>query len=344
MAKRTNHPHRQTTSVHSDNNDTNTNKMTPRIINKYFLPLIAAGMIAGCTGNTRQQELNLPEISGSAVNFIVANDLGRNGYYEQKPIARLMGSLTEKMDIEMVAAAGDIHHFEGVASVTDPLWMTNYELIYDHPGLMIDWNAILGNHEYRGSTQAVLDYSTISRRWKMPAKYYTKVLNSNDSACCRLVFVDTSPLIDKYRNDSLTYPDVQREDPAKQLQWIDSLLAHATERWIIVIGHHPLYADTKKHEDERTNLQQRLEPLLEKHGVDIYFCGHIHNFQHIRPASSKVHYVVNSSGSLARQVKATEGTLFSSSDEGFTVCSVDHHSLRFFFINHKGQTIYNYEL
>ena len=71
-------------------------------------------------------------------NFIVANDLGRNGFYDQKTIAQSMGIFAHHHDIEFVAAAGDIHHFNGVASVTDPLWMTNYELIYDHPELMLE--------------------------------------------------------------------------------------------------------------------------------------------------------------------------------------------------------------
>ena len=58
-------------------------------------------------------------------NFYVANDLGRNGYYDQKPIAELMGTMAEEIGPEFVVATGDIHHFEGVRSVNDPLWMTN---------------------------------------------------------------------------------------------------------------------------------------------------------------------------------------------------------------------------
>ena len=58
------------------------------------------------------------------LNFFMANDLGRNGYYDQKPIAELMGTMAENVDIECVVAAGDVHHFEGVRSVNDPLWMT----------------------------------------------------------------------------------------------------------------------------------------------------------------------------------------------------------------------------
>ena len=97
-----------------------------------------------------------PAAASSQINFLVLNDSGRNGYYEQKPIAEIMGRLAEEDDIEAVLALGDVHHFMGVASTSDPLWMTNYELIYSHPELQIPWYPILGNHEYRGNTQAVL--------------------------------------------------------------------------------------------------------------------------------------------------------------------------------------------
>ncbi len=150
------------------------------------------------------------------LNFYLANDLGRNGYYDQKPIAELMGQMAENVDIEAVVAAGDVHHFEGVRSVNDPLWMTNYELVYSHPELMIPWYPILGNHEYRGNTQAVLDYSQVSARWEMPARYYTKVLE-NDDITVRLVMIDTAPLLDKYRKDTEKYPDACKQDMDKQL-------------------------------------------------------------------------------------------------------------------------------
>ena len=77
------------------------------------------------------------------LTFFMANDLGRNGYYDQKPIAELMGEMADIIGPECVIAAGDVHHFNGVASVDDPLWMTNYEQIYSHPELMIDWFPVL---------------------------------------------------------------------------------------------------------------------------------------------------------------------------------------------------------
>ena len=35
------------------------------------------------------------------ITLYMANDLGRNGYYEQKPIAELMGKMAETVDPEM---------------------------------------------------------------------------------------------------------------------------------------------------------------------------------------------------------------------------------------------------
>lgn len=274
------------------------------------------------------------------LNFYLANDLGRNGYYDQKPIAELMGKMAEAIDIEFVVAAGDVHHFEGVRSVHDPLWMTNYELIYSHPDLMLPWYPILGNHEYRGNTQAVMDYSGISARWQMPARYYTKVMEE-DGATIRLVMIDTPPLLDKYRKDTEKYPDASKQDIDKQLVWLDSVLTSAKEDWVMVVGHHPIYADTDKNESERADMQKRVDSILRKHGnVDMYVCGHIHNFQHIRKPDSQIDYVVNTSGSLAREVKPIDGTQFCSNATGFSLITVDKKELCLYMMDKEGKVLH----
>ena len=276
-----------------------------------------------------------------SVNFYVANDLGRNGYYDQKPIAELMGRMAETVGIECVAAPGDVHHFEGVRSTQDPLWMTNYELIYSHPELMLDWFPTCGNHEYRGNTQAVLDYSGVSARWNMPAKYYTKVLE-DDGVTVRLVFIDTTPLIDKYRKDTEKYPDAGKEDMDKQLAWLDQTLAQANEDWVIVLGHHPVYAYTDKSDKERADMQKRLNPILLKHkNVAMYICGHIHNFQHIRKPGTDIDYVVNTSGSLSREnVQPVDGTQFCSGVSGFSLVCADKQTLSLHLIDKDGKVVH----
>lgn len=297
----------------------------------------AAALTVSATGNNDWKELK------SDINLFIANDLGRNGYYDQKQIASLMGEMAEAIGPEAVLALGDVHHFEGVASVSDPLWMTNYESIYSHPELMTEWLPILGNHEYRGNTGAVLDYSRVSRRWVMPARYYSRTFRDKDTSV-KMVFIDTTPLIDKYRNEPDKYPDACRQDLNEQLSWLDNELQNGHEDWVIVVGHHPIYADTPKDDTERRDMERRVDTILRKHKVDMYICGHIHNFQHIRRPDSGTDYIVNSSGSLSRpKVKKTEGAVFVSGEAGFSVLGASKHTLTLSMINKNGTVIHQIE-
>ena len=274
------------------------------------------------------------------VTLYMTNDMGRNGYYEQKPIAELMGEMAGTVDLKCVLAVGDIHHFNGIASLQDPLWLTNYEWVYSHPDLMLDWFAVCGNHEYRGNTQAFLNYGQVSRRWMMPAKYYTRVFTSKGTSI-RVVMLDTTPLIDSYREDTDVYPDASKEDADAQLAWLDTTLKNAKEDWVVVLGHHPIYAYTEKKESERLDMQKRLLPVLHRYNnVALYGCGHIHNFQHIQKKGDNIDYVVNSSSSLARPVEAIDGTVFCSPAEGFSVITADKKKLRLSMIDKDGNIIH----
>lgn len=305
-----------------------------------FLALVMIIMgIMSATENYAQTPEEWKKLK-SEVNFFMANDLGRNGYYDQKPIAELMGEMAKTIGPECVVAAGDIHHFNGVISVSDPLWMTNYEQVYSHPELMLDWFPILGNHEYRGNTQAVLDYAKVSRRWVMPARYYTQVMKGKNTTV-RIVFLDTTPLIDRYREETDKYPDACKQDVKQELDWLDNTLSQAKEDWVIVVGHHPVYAETGKSVNERIDMQKKVLPILKKYNnVAIYACGHIHNFQHIKMKGDNIDYVVNSSASLSRKVKPIEGTTFCSSEPGFSIISADKNNLNLYMIDKKGNVLH----
>ena len=105
---------------------------------------------------------------------------------------------------------------------------------------MIDWYPILGNHEYRGNTQAVIDYSGISRRWVMPDRYYTVTIEPEDEeeaeyfSNAKVFFIDTTPLIDQYYEEGDKYPDVFAQDSTKQLRWLEEELANMKEHPSIV--------------------------------------------------------------------------------------------------------------
>jgi hypothetical protein len=85
--------------------------------------LFAVSAFGGCTSAGKQKDasnsetdiagpalageaFDVPAVSEESKNFYLVSDLGRNGYYEQKTIAELMGNLAEKIDIEFIVAAG----------------------------------------------------------------------------------------------------------------------------------------------------------------------------------------------------------------------------------------------
>lgn len=81
--------------------------------------------------------------------------------------------------------------------------------------------------------------------------------------------------------------------------------------------------------------------LLNRHdNVAFYVCGHIHNFQHLRPQGSKTDYVVNSSASLSRKVAAVEGTVFCSPESGFSVIAADRKELCLYMIDKSGRVLH----
>ncbi|WP_459922581.1 metallophosphoesterase [Desulfatiferula olefinivorans] len=275
----------------------------------------------------------------NSLTYMIVSDLGRNGYYDQKPVAEMMGQVAALTDPEFIAALGDVHHFMGVRSIHDPLWMTNFETIYSHPELMIPWYPVLGNHESKGNTRAVIDYSTVSMRWQMPGRYYAKTFRIDHDASLLLVFIDTTPLIDKYRDDP-DYGDTGEQSITRQLAFIDETLSAAPSAWKIVMGHHPVHGGTTKALSERLDLQQRLQPLLDRHAVDLYVGGHIHNFQHLRVPDSDVDYLVNASAAEFRPMVPEDGQVFAGAASGFSLCTVTAEDLTVRLIDRNGRIVH----
>lgn len=77
---------------------------------------------------------------------------------------------------------------------------------------------------------------------------------------------------------------------------LETNLARSSAQWKLVIGHHPVRRNNRP--DNNMDLLPALEPILEKYGVQAYFCGHEHNLQYIHQQSSSVHYVITGGGSL----------------------------------------------
>jgi hypothetical protein len=85
-------------------------------------------------------------------------------------------------------------------------------------------------------------------------------------------------------------------DPV-QLDWIAKRLAASPARWKICYFHHPLYSSGRRHGPD-LDLRARLEPVLEKGGVNVVLAGHEHFYERLKPQKGIQHFVLGNSGKL----------------------------------------------
>jgi tartrate-resistant acid phosphatase type 5 len=294
------------------------------------LAALAVGLMFSFGGRGKKEKV--------ALNFFIVSDWGWNGFKAQQEVADQMARSAEKIEPSFVVSCGDNFQVQGVASVQDPLWISNYENVYKSVYLQCDWYPVLGNHDYRGNTQAQIDYSKISRRWRLESRYYTMVRRVNDSVSARFIFLDTSPFVtDYYHKPGM--PDIPMQDTAAQLAWLRDVLANSKEQWKLVFGHHPVLSGGKTH-GSTPELIERFRPLFEQYHVQVYFSGHDHDLQHLKEKGGSVDYIVTGTGGEPRPTGRIEQTIYSASMPAFSTVSLWGDSIRVRFVDSKGKVEY----
>jgi 3',5'-cyclic AMP phosphodiesterase CpdA len=295
--------------------------------------------------NKNNSKENNPSVTtttfGKSMNFLIVSDFGWSGEKDQQVVANQMAKTADSVDAKFITTCGDNFQVAGVASTQDPLWRSSFEDVYKAQSLQVEWYPVMGNHDYKGNTQAEIDYSKISRRWQMADRYYTMSKKINDSISVRLVFLDTPPLVDEYRNNPSGYPDASKQDTDKEIKWLNDVLSNAKEQWIMVFGHHPVYSASQKHGNTQEMIE-RVKPLFDKYHVQFYFCGHDHDFQRLHEKGSNVEYIVTGTGGEPRPSSTNEMSVFSHSEPGFSVVSLKGNKARVCFVGVNGNIIYDF--
>lgn len=276
------------------------------------------------------------------LHFLAVGDWGRNGADHQLAVAQQMGEWADRNPNDFIISTGDNFYPSGVVSEHDPLWHYSFENVYTAFSLQWDWYPILGNHDYKSDPDAQVRYSQISRRWKMPARYYSKTFSLKNNKKVLLAFIDTNPMIPEFYINSEYGPHVAGQQPEKQLAWLDQLLASSDAHWKIVVGHHPVYTAGPRTDNYDTlSVRKVLESILEKRGVDIYLSGHEHSLQHIKVESKKFHQFISGAGSEVTSVKqGLPYSRFAQDQYGFFYFSINESAVRCQIIDHQGQEIY----
>lgn len=186
------------------------------------------------------------------------------------------------------------------------------------------WYAVMGNHDWRTERHAQRDFTKSSKNvgghWNMPDYWYRKRFGNAE-----VFAIDTQV----WRGSVSSMKSKIRE----QRSWLESALSRSTAAWKIVVGHHPTYS-AGNHGGSGA-MKRELDPIMRRHGANIYFAGHDHSQQHI--AHNNVNYIVSGSGSKSPRGRSNDypsGSLKKyQGEEGFAslkICGNSQATLKLF--------------
>ena len=308
--------------------------------NLFFTVTDAQVLIKDSLSYVQPEKFSAPT---GALNFIAMGDWGRNGEDHQKEVAVQMGKTATDIKAQFVIATGDNFYPSGVISEQDPLFKYSFEDIYTAFSLQWDWYPVLGNHDYKSNPDAQVAYSKISRRWKMPARYYSKLISipGDTNSKVLVLFIDTNPLIPEFYSNAEYGPNVKTQDSTKQKKWIEKQLSQksANIKWKMVVGHHPMYTGGSRTESYDTKaIRRSLQPLFDKYDVDVYLSGHEHSLQHL--VNGKTHYFISGAASEKTSVHLIPESNMVASEYGFMTFSISENKLIVNTIDYTGKIIY----
>mmetsp|Transcript_10322 Transcript_10322/g.38017 ORF Transcript_10322/g.38017 Transcript_10322/m.38017 type:complete len:340 (-) Transcript_10322:67-1086(-) len=208
---------------------------------------------------------------------------------------------------KVIVSTGDNFYDDGLANLDDAeTFMNNFVNVYQsRPNLKdLPWYVLMGNHDYRGSILAQLDFNVNkwvpNNLWKAQLGGKNTILKSfNGKTSVDLAWIDTSPFILKYRNcpgtktydfQSVGYPFYVPGSPTSSAfdialqQKVDELDAALTQNdyvttWRLALGHHAIRSNS--HHKDTVELLNQVDEVLWKHGVHAYVNGHDHDLQHV---------------------------------------------------------------
>ncbi|KAJ1399921.1 Metallo-dependent phosphatase-like [Sesbania bispinosa] len=314
--------------------------------NSASLIFVAILYLCFLTSKAKLQSLQHASKADGSLSFLVIGDWGRRGAYNQSLVAFQMGKIGEKLDIDFVVSTGDNFYDNGLIGVDDPAFEESFTNIYTAASLHKIWYNVLGNHDYRGNVKAQL--SPILRyrdnRWVCFRSY---IVNSEN---VDFFFIDTSPFVNKYFNDTKGHSyDWRGVLPRKRylsklVKDVDFALRQSTATWKLVIGHHTI--KSSGHHGDTQELIAHLLPLLQANNVDLYISGHEHGLQHISSLDSSVEFLTSGGGSKAwrgdlKWMKAEE-LKFYYDGQGFMSVYISQTQLQISFYDVFGNVLHKW--
>lgn len=296
-----------------------------------FFLLLLSGLLAACNDNkqvNRPNAAQTTQASGQSVSFVAFGDAGQqsgSGPATQTAVGDALAQVCEKRGCDFALELGDNIYLSGVDSVEDAQWQSKFEQPYANFHYPI--YAALGNHDNstgpgegsdntKGDFQVEYHYSGKSSKWNMPARYYNFVWPQESAQPIAEFFaLDSNPL-------TAIVPDIDPEFNfvtygAEQQAWFSDALKNSRAKWKIAFAHHPylsngLHGNAGNYDglpEQVPVVTANGKPWLDflnatlcAEGVDIYFQGHDHDLQWLKPVErcGKTQFIVSGAGELPR--------------------------------------------
>jgi tartrate-resistant acid phosphatase type 5 len=242
--------------------------------------------------------------SEAAVRFVALGDAG-TGSADQHENAKAIARVCAAKGCDLALYLGDNFYNNGLTGPYDVQLVSKFEKPYAE--LDIPFYAILGNHDYGDPPVDAwkpyfeIAYSYRSAKWKMPSHFYRFAKENVE-----FFALDTQGVMLGISHK-------------RQTEWLRDALAGSDAQWKIVLGHHP-YVSNGEHgnagnyegcsKDCPDEVSGRQVKLLVEASVcgraDVYFSGHDHNLQWLKPRCG-TEFIVSGAGSKIEPFRGRDG-------------------------------------
>jgi tartrate-resistant acid phosphatase type 5 len=286
---------------------------------RLIIALAAVVTFAGCASGQQNPTdpttgVQVPTLSALVpsgdVHFVVLGDTGM-GNDAQKKVSAAVESVCRVKGCTFAIIAGDNIYPVGVRNEFDPQFISKFEEPYAN--LDIPFYLVLGNHDNGDGDGGIPDvgdhevrYSErtdrVSNKWNMPGRYY-----SFSYGDVTVIGIDSGPA--EVSQANIWIPGTR--GPVMQ-QWLAAEVAKTTTKWKFAFAHHP-YISNSIHGDAGIfdnspgrGLSYKL--MLEDticDNVQLFFSGHDHNLQWLRPvdACGSTEFIVSGAGGASIYAK-----------------------------------------
>lgn len=253
-----------------------------------------------------------PAVAGGRLHVLATADFG-SGNSNQRAVGAQMGAIQRRDPVDLVILGGDNIYASSAWGDGD---LRGIEQTFTKPyreliAAKVPFHAVLGNHDIRSDNG---DPQVAFKPFGMKGRWYT---------------VRRGP-VEFFMLDTNVNAPWQH-----QLPWLRSALAASTAPWKVVVGHHPIYS-AGLYGDDRA-LINRLTPLFERYGVQLYINGHEHNYERTKLIGGTTYLTVGGGGASLRPVVANSRTAKAISTYSFGELIVEGNSLTIRGIDSKGQ-------